>query len=84
MSNEMIRRISGALNMRADERMLASGASFEAFREFCVASYEGAPLGEETAPESAGTVVGHGAARSEVRNAGGGLYARVDPITEIL
>ncbi len=81
MSNEMIRRISGALNMQADERMLASGSSFEEFREFCVRSYDGAPLGEETAPESAGTIA---AARSELRHYGRGRYAQLDAPTEIL
>ncbi len=89
MSNEMIRQISGALHMRPDEKMLAAEKpngkprySFEQFREFCVSTWEGAPLGDDTAPESAGTL--YGAVRSDIRAHGGGRYGQLDAPTEIL
>lgn len=89
MSDGTIRRISAALRMRADEQMLADGASFEAFREFCVRSWEGAALGDETAPESAKTIVsaiheGFGSIRAALRHDGCGRYAELDGPAETL
>jgi hypothetical protein len=82
----MIRKISGALHMRKDERMLAEGASFEAFREFCVRSYDDAPLGDETTPESAKTIIsGIADARSALRDNGAGRYSWLDgPALQVL
>ncbi len=55
-TNSAIANVSSALTYRPDEEVLARGGSFAEFQEVAIRAWEGAPLGDETAPESCRTV----------------------------
>ncbi len=56
-NDSAIANISSALDYRPDELVLARGGSFAEFQEVAIRAWDGAPLGDESGPESCRTDV---------------------------
>ncbi len=56
-TNSAIANISAGLKYRNDEAILAAGGTFAAFQAAAIASWDGAPVGDESSPESCRTTL---------------------------